>query len=256
MHASTPEALVEIQDLWFRYHHEWVLRELELTVQVGDFIGIVGPNGGGKTTFLRLLLGFLRPDRGSIRYRGRRLDRLGRLRIGYVPQGLELDPTFPVTVTEVVGMGLLHRLGARLWRSRQENAAVEAALLRLDLGDYAGYRFGDLSGGLKQRALLARALVHEPELLVLDEPTANVDPPTQQRIHDLLSELNERTTILMVSHNQDFITAHVNRVACINGTLAIHQAGRITDQTLLHRYGPTTLRVDHSSNCCTGEGDE
>ncbi|HCD36532.1 ABC transporter ATP-binding protein [Chlorobium phaeovibrioides] len=201
-----------------------VLNRLTLSVFQGDFLGIVGPNGGGKTTLLRVILGLQRPTEGSVRVFGSEPGSQPK-RTGYVPQRLFFDRDFPLSVGGLVLMGRLSR--RRLFRpyGNRDRQAVEEALHTVGLGDLRDRQVGALSGGELQRALIARALAGEPELLLLDEPTASIDPAMKSSVYDLLDSLRGRMTIVMVSHDTGVITKHVTRIACLNCTLDMHEEG-------------------------------
>src|SRR5712691_3858293 len=181
---------VELEDVEFRYHDVRVLEAINLTVEPGDFLGIIGPNGSGKTTLLRIMLGLLEPERGTIRLFGHppaSFRQWGRL--GYVPQKATLDPALPATVQEVVATGLVPALG--LWgRVRAaERRRIQEVLAHVGMDAHAGARIGALSTGQQQRVLIARALVSNPEMLILDEPTGGVDPEAQTSFYALLHHL-------------------------------------------------------------------
>ncbi|KZK73713.1 MAG: ABC transporter [Pelodictyon luteolum] len=201
-----------------------VLKGLTLSVFEGDFIGIVGPNGGGKTTLLRCILGLVRPSAGSIRVFGR-LPGASPGRIGYVPQRLFFDRDFPLDVAGLVLMGRLSRKHLLERYTKADRLKVDEALELTGLSAIRHRAVGALSGGELQRALIARALVGDPELLLLDEPTASVDPDMKTSIYDLLEQLLGRMTIMLVSHDIGAISRRVTRVACLNCTLDMHEEG-------------------------------
>jgi zinc transport system ATP-binding protein len=208
------EILVDSVD--FAYEGTPVLQGANLRVQRGQMVALVGPNGGGKTTLLRLMMGLLEPDRGTVRLTGRAPIEVGQ-RIGYVPQTLTFDRQFPITVLDLV---LLGRLGRSRWYapfSRRDRDKALAALDRVGLADYANRSFGALSGGETQRALIARALAGEAELLILDEPTAHLDLQTQSIVSDLIAQLHGSMTILMVTHDWNLAVNLADRIACVCG---------------------------------------
>ncbi len=251
-------AAVDIQQLSFSYAATPVLQGVDLRVASGEFLGIVGPNAGGKSTLLRLILGLLKPSSGRIRVLGEPAWR-ARRRIGYVPQYPGFSRDFPISVEEVVlmsrfGLGLSskrragegERPGLRLgrWRRTDRDAAA-AALAEVEAADLHGRQIGTLSGGQMQRVLLARALASEPELLILDEPTANIDQRIEGEIFELLAALNRRLTILVVSHDIGFISGYVTRVACLNRTLICHTTDAIDGQTIRALYGEDVRHIHH-----------
>ncbi|MCK5436549.1 MAG: ABC transporter ATP-binding protein, partial [Desulfobulbaceae bacterium] len=201
---------VYLKNVSFSFSERPVLEDVNLTIKRGDFASIVGPNGGGKTTFLKLLLGLQKPDSGEILVLGRKPAK-SRFRVGYMPQHANLDMQFPVTVMDVVLMGRLGRsLGGRY--SKKDREAAAKALSEVEMSGSANHMFRELSGGQRQRVLIARALCCEPELLLLDEPTSNVDPEMEEAFLNILTELNQRMTILMASHDLGFVSQVVKSV--------------------------------------------
>jgi zinc transport system ATP-binding protein len=235
---------VEISGLQFAYGAVPVLSDVTLTIADGEFLGIVGPNAGGKSTLLKLILGLLRPQAGRIRVFGESPQR-ARRQLGYVPQHPGFQRDFPIGVEDVVLMGRFG-LGWRLgtW-SRADRRAAAAALDEVEALDLAPRQIGTLSGGQLQRVLLARALVAEPKLLILDEPTANIDQRLEGEIFELLAHLNRRLTILVVSHDIAFISGYVTRVACLNRTLVCHTTERIDGQMIQDLYGERVRHISH-----------
>jgi zinc transport system ATP-binding protein len=243
-----PEAkAVQIRDLTFGYDANIVIEDADFDIDAGEFVSLVGPNGGGKTTLLRLMLGLLRPQRGSIRMFGKSPE-AGRRRIGYMPQYVHLDPSFPVTVMDVALMGRLGCAGfAGPYRRADREAALQA-LREVECHKLAHRPFSDLSGGQRQRVLIARALASDPELLMLDEPTSNLDPAVQDDFYELLHRLNERMTVILVSHDVAFVSRHVNKIVCVNRTVALHSASAIEGEFIAQLYGDagvSMVRHDH-----------
>ena len=228
-------AAVSVQHLWAGYNGEPVLEDVCLTVPPLDFVGIIGPNGGGKSTLLKVLLGLLRPWRGTVLIGGRPV-REARHRIGYVPQAIDFDREFPARVRDVVRMGRLAH--ARLLRrySPEDDAVVDRVLGEMDLLALADKPMGEISGGQRQRVLIARALAVEPDLLLLDEPTASVDTRISADVYDLLARLNRRLTILLVTHDMGVISARVKSVGCLNRRLHYHGEGRLSREVLEETY--------------------
>jgi zinc transport system ATP-binding protein len=234
---------IEIDGLSFSYPQMPVLEDVSFRIARGDFVGMVGPNGGGKTTLLRLILGLLAPARGTLRVFGGPPAE-ARRRIGYMPQRAELDPQFPMRAFDVVLMG---RLGGRRlgWFSGADRARAAAALREVGLADCGRRSFAALSGGQRQRVLIARALACEPELLLLDEPTASLDPAAQDDTNELLHKLNERLTVILVSHDVGFVARHVKTVVCVNREVAVHAAQEITGESIRDLYGHDVRWVEH-----------
>jgi zinc transport system ATP-binding protein len=236
---------VELQDVNFSYGGPRVLEAISLDVPEGEFLGVVGPNAGGKSTLLKLVLGLLEPQRGRVRVLGGSPQRT-RHRIGYVPQYPQFRRDFPITVEQVVLTG---RLGGERWFGgwqAADRAAARDAMREAEVLPLARRRIETLSGGQLQRVLLARALVGEPRVLILDEPTANIDMRVESDIFDLLKALNARMTIIVVSHDVAFISRYVTRVACLNRTLMCHRTEEIDGQTIQDLYDVDVRQVAHS----------
>jgi zinc transport system ATP-binding protein len=211
--AATPA--VELRGVTFAYGRRPVVRDIELIVRRQTFTALIGPNGGGKSTLLKLALGLLEPDRGTVRLLGDRPERTRR-RVGYLPQSLPQDLDFPITVRDAVGHGRLgggHRWGPFGGGDRR---AIMAALQETGTADLADRPLSRLSGGQRQRVLIARALVTSPELLILDEPAAGLDPTSQSELYDLLSRLARRLSVLVVSHHMSLVSHHVQQVVCVH----------------------------------------
>jgi zinc transport system ATP-binding protein len=247
--------VIELCGVDFAYGPVEVLEDVNLAIGARESACVVGPNGGGKTTLLRLLLGQLQPTRGTVRVFGRPPES-ARLRIGYMPQHSQYDPQFPVTVQDVVLMGRLGRGGLRGrlgWYSRADRLAAHDALAQVHVDDLARRPFAALSGGQRQRVLIARALCSEPELLLLDEPTANVDTLVEARLFDCLRELAGRMTVVVVSHDLGFVTNLVESVVCVNRKAVVHPTSRITGDLIREMYGGDVRMVRHSDVVCNRE---
>jgi zinc transport system ATP-binding protein len=236
------DSIVEIKDVWFAYNGQTVLEEVSLNIQPGDFIAMIGPNGGGKTTLLKLMLGLLKPDRGSIRILGGATEKASH-HIGYVSQDVYINRSFPITAIDVVLMGKLgpnRRWGRNSAQNRQE---ALNALERMEIEAFAHSKIGELSGGQRQRLFIARALVTQPKVLLLDEPTASIDAKGQAEFYRLLKELNKDITILVVSHDLVAISTYVKSVACVNKRLHYHHQAEITGEMLEEMYPCTDEEV-------------
>jgi zinc transport system ATP-binding protein len=236
-------AVVELRGVSFSYTGEPVLQGVSFEVLPGEFVSAVGPNGGGKTTLLRLVLGTVHPDAGEVRVFGGPPER-ARGRVGYVPQYARFDPLFPVTVLDVVRMGRVGNFVAGPYR-REDREAAEEALATVGLSELRRRPFATLSGGERQRVLIARALATHPELLLLDEPTASVDRAATAKLYDLLVELARRLTILLVSHDTGVVSKFVSGVLCVNRTVAKHPVSRLTGEMLSELYGADIALVRH-----------
>ncbi|EGV51035.1 metal ABC transporter ATP-binding protein [Candidatus Endoriftia persephone] len=236
--------VIQLDDVSFSYGETLALQQVNLSVEAGDFLGIVGPNAGGKSTLLKLILGLLEPQAGRVLVLGKRPPRSNRA-IGYVPQYPRFARDFPISVEQAVLMGRLSgRPGLGGYR-RTDHQAAQQALAEVEAAGLAKRRIGTLSGGQLQRVLLARALVCEPQILILDEPTANVDLRLESDIFDLLRQLNQRMTILVVSHDIAFISSYVSRVACLNRSLVCHHTDKIDGQLISELYGEDVRMVAH-----------
>jgi len=227
--------VIAVQDLWAGYNGEQVLEDINLTVYERDFVGLIGPNGGGKTTLIRVLLGLLPPTRGEVRIMGRPVQE-GRRVIGYVPQVVEFDHEFPISVWEVARMGRLGRRRLLQRYTAEDDAIVEKALRQVELLDLRRRPIGELSSGQRQRVYIARALATQPQILLLDEPTSSVDPQVSSNIYELLQQLNERVTIMLISHDMSAISSYVKTVGCLNRRLFYHHGEEITADMLELAY--------------------
>ena len=234
--AEDPREVISIRHLWAGYDGEPVLEDVNLSVRELDFIGLIGPNGGGKTTLLKVLLGLLAPMRGKVRVMGKDVVE-GRQHIGYVPQLAEFDRDFPISVWDVAQMGRLGRRPLLQRYTAEDDEAVAQALHRVDMLDLRDRPIGALSGGQRRRVYIARALTTEPEILLLDEPMAGVDPQVSDTIYELLGRLNERITILLISHDMSAVSAHVKTVGCLNRRLFYHGEKQITLDMMQVAYG-------------------
>lgn len=217
--TSTPA--VELERLWVWLGRHLALEDVTLTIGGGRFVGLMGPNGGGKTTLIKVIAGLVKPDRGRVRVAGP----LPRS-VGYVPQEQSVDPDFPVTARDVVETGLYGSLGLIPRIGRQEKLAIEEALAMVGMQDLAGRRFGEMSGGQKQRVFIARAVVARPALLLLDEPTTGVDARARDEFYRLLARLRSdlALTVILASHDIEVVPQQVDEIVCINRKVYVHAA--------------------------------
>jgi zinc transport system ATP-binding protein len=229
------QGIITISNLWAGYEKEPILEDINLVIQELDFLGIIGPNGGGKTTLLKILLGLIKPWQGEVRILGQDVQK-GRELVGYVPQLVECDRSFPINVGDVVKMGRLSR--KKLWQcySKKDDKKVEKALDSVGMLAYKKRAIGELSGGQRQRVYIARALAVEPQILILDEPTASVDPQIRASIFSLLQELNEWMTILIISHDMGAMSTYVKSIGCLNRRLYYHGEKSLTAAMLEQVY--------------------
>jgi zinc transport system ATP-binding protein len=242
--------VIDINAMSYSYDSVPTLSGIDLKVAEGEFLGIVGPNAGGKSTLLKLILGLLQPQSGAVQVLDRTPSAASKL-LGYVPQYPSFPRDFPITVEQVVQLGRLG-LGASRWQSlwprrvsKADRAAVKHALHEVEADTIAKRQIGSLSGGQLQRVLLARALVGDPRILILDEPTANIDQRLEGEIFDLLKAFNARMTILVVSHDVAFISRYVSRVACVNRTLICHRTEAVDSEVIQTLYGQDVRMIAH-----------
>lgn len=237
---------ISLNNVSFAYDKTIVLENVSFDVEDRDFFAIVGPNGGGKTTILKLILGLIHPYEGEVIVSGKKITHAGSRKIGYVPQFSHHDTKFPISVEDVVFQGLMHSGSLFPFPSKKDRKVVEEALDRVGLTDRKETRFGELSGGLKQRTLVARAIASQPEILLLDEPVASVDSSVERDIYEMLRELNEKMTILMVSHDLGFVSHFVNKVGCVNRTMVCHKTKEITSEDIDQLYKGKSMMIQHT----------
>ncbi|MFT5425320.1 MAG: zinc transport system ATP-binding protein [Gammaproteobacteria bacterium] len=239
------DTIINIDNVSFSYSHIPVVRDINLAVGEGEFLGVIGPNAGGKSTLLKLILGLLQPDAGEISVFGDRPDK-GRSRIGYVPQHPAFSRDFPINVRDTVLMG---RLGETRWYggyTQEDQEIAINALNAVEIDNISNQTIDSLSGGQLQRVLIARALTSRPDILILDEPTANVDMRAEEDIFGLLKQYNDHMTIIVVSHDIGFISAYVDRVACLNQTMLCHTTSEISGKTIEELYGVPVKMIHHA----------
>ncbi|MDO4695446.1 metal ABC transporter ATP-binding protein [Porphyromonas sp.] len=213
--------ILTASDITIGYEDAPVIKGASFSIYDKDFIGIIGPNGGGKTTLMKAILGLIPPTTGHIEYFNAKGEISPSLEIGYVPQQNAIDKAFPISVSRVVGYGLMK--AGKLHLSKEDQRQVAATLERVGMLEYSRKSIGELSGGQLQRVLLARAIVAMPTLLILDEPNTYVDKHFESQLYELLPEINKHSAILIVSHDVGAVCKMVKRLFCINRHLHIHE---------------------------------
>ncbi len=230
------DPVIDVQNLDFAYNNHLILENVNLKVRLGDFLAILGPNGGGKTTLIKILLGILPFQQGKVTVLGRKPGKAAH-RIGYVPQNVTGSDKFPVNVLDVVIMGRLGFLGRFRKYSAEDYAMATRALEQVEMSGLEKHIIGNLSGGQRQRVFIARALACDPEILFLDEPTASVDQPFHSKLYQLLYDLNKAgKTIVVISHDLSVLSSHAKSVACVNKNLYFHDSSEISQETLEKAY--------------------
>ncbi|MCW8882371.1 MAG: ABC transporter ATP-binding protein [Sedimenticola sp.] len=236
--------VVSLEDVTFSYSGPKVLDKVSLEVRENEFLGLVGPNAGGKSTLLKIMLGLLKPLAGRVRVLGEKPEK-SCTQVGYVPQYPLFSREFPITVEQTVLMGRLGVSGLFGGYRRRDREVAQRAMLETEIINLASRQLCTLSGGQLQRVLMARALACEPRILMLDEPTANIDMRIETEIFDLLKKLSRRMTIIVVSHDVGFISGYVGRVACLNRTLVCHPTASIDGDTIRSLYQADVKMVEH-----------
>ena len=237
--------IIFLESVSFSYGRGYVLKNVSLSLSEGDFVGIIGPNGGGKTTLLRLMLGVLKPMQGKVLLFGEN-PRKTRTHVGYVPQETSSNKLFPISVFDVVLMGTMGRRGLFHSYTGEDRDRAYAALEELKIAPLKNKSVGDLSGGQRQKVLLARALVGGPSILFLDEPTASVDVCGQDELYNHLRALNEKgTTVLLVTHNVGAVSSYIRSIACVNVELYFHPDGVLDEQTINKTFGCPVDLIAH-----------
>ncbi|GAA0588968.1 metal ABC transporter ATP-binding protein [Virgibacillus siamensis] len=247
------EPIVSMENITYAYENKTVLNQINFEIPTGAFMGLVGPNGGGKTTLIKLILGLLKPDQGTIRLFGGPLEKLkARSKIGFVSQKANsFNKGFPATVFEVVSMGLTAKVGYFSFLKPKHKEQILHAIDQVGMREYAYENIGTLSGGQQQRIFIARSLVSEPELLILDEPTVGVDYENVKRFYELLHRLNDENniTLLLVTHDTGTMTEHATDIVCLNKTLHFHgkpeEYTSLSEKDLSRFYGHPVNIVAH-----------
>jgi zinc transport system ATP-binding protein len=239
-----PVPVIELDEVSFYYNSHPILKDVSLRVEERDFLAVIGPNGSGKTTLLKIVLGILTPKQGSVKVLGKNPSEASGL-LGYVPQDTALNKDFPISVRDVTLMGRLGRSGRERRYTSEDRVYARQVLEKVGMWEYRDRPIGKLSGGQRQRVLIARALCAEPQILLMDEPTASVDTQFHTHLYDLLKELNATITIVVVSHDMNVLSGYINSVACLNQTLFYHDEGEITDEMLHSAYNCPVDLIAH-----------
>ncbi len=243
--------ILELHGISAGYDGKTVLRHVDFAIEEGDFIGIIGPNGGGKTTLLKVILGLLKPSAGEVVYHTPKQNLFG-----YLPQNSRFDRRFPIDVTEVVLSGLLSEKGLHGTDTRDDRRKAWELLEKYGMGDYRKASIGELSGGQMQRVFLCRAVISSPRILILDEPTTYVDSNFEKEFYPILLELNRTLSIVMVSHDLGTICSYVKTIACVNRGLHYHRSNLITPEQLRAYHCPIELITHgHVPHRVLGEHD-
>ncbi len=247
------EPIVSMKDITYAYENKTVLNHINFEIPAGSFMGLVGPNGGGKTTLVKLILGLLKPDHGNIQLFGEPADKFkAKNKIGFVSQKANsFNKGFPATVYEVVSMGLTAKVGYLKFLNSKHKTEILHAIEQVGMQEYTRENIGNLSGGQQQRVFIARSLVSKPELLILDEPTVGVDYENVKRFYELLHRLNEKKniTLLLVTHDTGTMTEHATDIVCLNKTLHFHgkpeEYTSLSERDLSQFYGHPVSIVAH-----------
>jgi zinc transport system ATP-binding protein len=246
--------VVSMKNVSYAYEDKLVLDHINFEIPKGSFMGLIGPNGGGKTTLIKLLLGLLKPDEGTIHIYGDPVSKFkGKSKIGFVSQKANsFNRGFPATVFEVVSTGLTAKIGYFKFMNKKHKEKIMQAIDQVGMSEYTHQNIGNLSGGQQQRVFIARALVSDPELIILDEPTVGIDYENVKRFYDLLHQLHEKRniTLLLVTHDTGTMTEHATDIVCLNKTLHFHgkpeEYNSFSEKELSNFYGHPVHIVEHN----------
>ncbi len=252
MHVTNKNICIEVENVSFRYDGGSVLENVTFSVNAGEYLGIIGPNGGGKTTLLKIILGLLEPTTGTVKIFGNevRKSRKPLLQIGYVPQRISRgDFHFPATVEEIVTSGRTAQRGLLKWFNREDKKVIEEAMETTEITKYRNRSMSKLSGGEQQKVFIARALAGKPKILILDEPVVGVDITSKEKFYAFLQKINQQfgLTIIFVSHDIDVIAHQVKSVLCINRELVCHGSPKefIKEEFMEKLYGKKVKFILH-----------
>lgn len=248
--------VVELKDVCFSYTNVSVLESINITIKEKDFLSMIGPNGGGKTTILKIILGLLEPNKGTV-YVFNTSAKKARKHIGYLPQHISFDFDFPISVQEVVLMGRLGKRGIGRKFTEADVSVCMQALEKVGMQKYKNSELGKLSGGQRQRVFIARALSTEPRLLLLDEPVSSVDTQWQQSFYELLHDLNKEITIVLVTHDISVVSTYIDKIACLNKKLYYHGSKKEGMHKISEMYECPVQLITHTpTHDSSGESDK
>lgn len=228
-------ALIIAKDISASYDGKQVLSNISFTIYDNDYLGIIGPNGGGKTTLVKIILGLKKPDSGSISFY-RNNQKVDHLNMGYLPQYTQIDRKFPISVYDVVLSGLKTRKPLLRPYTQEQRAQVVSTLKRMELEEFAQKNIGELSGGQLQRVLLARAIVSKPDIIILDEPNTYIDMRFKEQMYQMLEIANNECAVVVVSHDIAEILQYTKHIACVNGTMHYHSAATMPKEKLEEHF--------------------
>jgi len=236
--------LIELKDITAGYGEKIVLRDVSLDLWEDDFLGIIGPNGGGKTTLLKVILGLLSPSSGSIQFFQSGV-KVSSLKTGYLPQLNLIDKKFPISVREVISSGLSSEKPLFRGFNREQKEQIEKVIIQMGLEELETRPIGELSGGQLQRVLLGRSIVSRPQVLILDEPSSYVDKRFESQFYKLLEEINKQSAIILVSHDIGTVLAMVKNIACVNETIHYHSGADVSEEWLGEKYACPIELIGH-----------
>lgn len=238
--------IIILNNICASYNSNIVLRDVSLTVYENDFLGMIGPNGGGKTTLVNIILGLKRPDSGTVKYM-RAGENVSEISMGYLPQYSQIDKKFPISAYEVILSGLSKQKKILHPYTKKHHAQVASTISKLELNGLEHRAIGTLSGGQLQRVLLARAIVSSPEVVILDEPNTYIDKRFQEQMYKILATINNNCAIIMVSHDIGTTLKNVKDIACVDTTLHYHPTAEISEYELQQYFGNSIELLEHAN---------
>lgn len=227
--------VVLLKDVNFAYDSATILENINLSIEERDFLAIIGPNGAGKSTLVKIILGLLKPQSGTVSVLGKTPEQSCQ-KIGYLPQGNFFDLSFPLSVKEVVLYGLIRKNSFLPFFTKSEKVKVNRLMKDLNIYEYRNEKIGNLSGGQRQRVFIARALIANPRILILDEPNTHIDSQAEKALYRWLKELNKKITIVMISHDISTVSNLANKVACVNKNISVNRVDAILEDGCYHKH--------------------